>query len=449
MHSATNRKNLILLYLAFTALLLSSCFSSRRIHKMAGKLLFSDSVLANSHTGISIFDPAADKYIYKYQADKFFVPASNVKLLSLYAGLKYIGDSLPGLLYAESADTLYIQGTGDPSFLHRDFVQQPVVDFLKKQTKPIAINISNWQSQAFGNGWMWDDYNDGYMPEKSSLPVYGNVVRWIQIRDSGSIQALAREEAFIYSEPDISWSARFSEDTGAARFSAQRSLRENRFLITQGKEENATVDVPFITNGVESALLLLKENLQKEINITTTPLSNPQTIFSQPADSLYKPMLYRSDNFFAEQTLLMAAQNKWAVLNDAKMMQHLLQNDLKEIPQTPNWADGSGLSRYNLVTADDFVWLLQKLKNEFGMERLKKIFPTGGKGTLLNYYKAENNFIYAKTGTLSGIVCLSGYLYTQSGKLLIFSTLVNNHTQPAWIIRKKVEALLTQVANTY
>lgn len=430
-------------------MIFSACSSAHRIHKTANEILFKDSTLANSHTGISIFDPAANKYLYNYQADKFFVPASNVKLLSLYAGMKYLGDSLPGLLYTETADTLYIQGTGDPSLLHRDFTRQPVLDFLKKQNKPIAINTSNWQSQAYGNGWMWDDYNDGYMPEKSALPIYGNVVRWIQIRDSGSIQALAREEAFIYSEPDISWSVRFSEDTGAARFSAVRSLRENRFLITQGKEENASIDVPFITNGVESALLLLRDQLEIEVSITTTPLSNAKTIFSQPADSLYKPMLYRSDNFFAEQTLLMAAQKKWGVLNEAKIMQQLLQNELKNFPQTPNWADGSGLSRYNLLSANDFIWLLQKLKDEFGMERLKTIFPTGGTGTLLNYYKAENNFVYAKTGTLSGVVCLSGYLYTKSGKLLIFSTLVNNHTQPAWTIRKKIEELLTQVANTY
>ena len=55
------------------------------------------------------------------------------------------------------------------------------------------------------------------------------------------------------------------------------------------------------------------------------------------------------------------------------------------------------------------------------MERIKMILPTGGTGTLANYYKADSSYIYAKTGTLSGVVAISGYLYTKKNKLLIFS----------------------------
>ena len=76
------------------------------------------------------------------------------------------------------------------------------------------------------------------------------------------------------------------------------------------------------------------------------------------------------------------------------------------------------------------------------MERLKTIFPTGGMGTLSNYYRGDSGFIYAKTGTMTGVVSLSGYLYTRTGKLLMFSVLINNHRQPAWMIRRKVESFL-------
>ena len=53
--------------------------------------------LQTAHIGISIFDPAANKYLYNYQGDKYFVPASNTKLPTCYAAMKYLGDSLVGL----------------------------------------------------------------------------------------------------------------------------------------------------------------------------------------------------------------------------------------------------------------------------------------------------------------------------------------------------------------
>ncbi|HPN60415.1 MAG TPA: D-alanyl-D-alanine carboxypeptidase [Chitinophagaceae bacterium] len=171
-------------------------------------------------------------------------------------------------------------------------------------------------------------------------------------------------------------------------------------------------------------------------------LKNPKIIHSQPTDSLLKPMMHRSDNFFAEQSLLMVSNEYLGMMNDAKIIDTLLKTDFKDLPQKPRWADGSGLSRYNLFTPQDFVTILNKMKNEFGMERIKTIFPTGGEGTISSYYKAGNGYVYAKTGTLSGVVALSGFLYTKKGKLLIFSTLVNNHQASATEVRRAVERFI-------
>lgn len=427
---------------SFAIIFLASCSVSHKIQKLARKNLFNDAVLADAHTGISVFDADLNKFIYNYQSGMYFVPASNTKIITLYAGMKYLADSLVGIRYKETADTLFIVPSGDPSFLHPDFVSQPVFDFLKKQSKPIAVVTNNWEARALGEGWMWDDYNDAYMTERSPFPVYGNVIRWIQVRDSGSIAAMAREEAFIYSEPDISWKVNFSGDTAAQTFLVQRFLTGNKFFITQGKETNAERQVPFITNGLGSGLELLSDSLGKTIDSTSTIIQPDRLIHSRPSDSLFRIMMYRSDNFYAEQVLLMAANEKLGIMNDREMISYLLNHDLQGLPQAPRWADGSGLSRYNLFTPKDFIWMLHKMKNEFGMERLKVIFPTGDEGTLANYYHSDSGFIYAKTGTMSGILSLSGYLYTNTGRLLIFSVLVNNHRQPAWMIRRKVESFL-------
>ena len=57
--------------------------------------------LQTAHVGISIYEPATNKYWYDYQGDKYFVPASNTKIPTCYAAMKYLGDSLVGLKYDE------------------------------------------------------------------------------------------------------------------------------------------------------------------------------------------------------------------------------------------------------------------------------------------------------------------------------------------------------------
>jgi D-alanyl-D-alanine carboxypeptidase/D-alanyl-D-alanine-endopeptidase (penicillin-binding protein 4) len=144
------------------------------------------------------------------------------------------------------------------------------------------------------------------------------------------------------------------------------------------------------------------------------------------------------------------ASNKFlGVMSDARIIDTLLKTDFKDLPHKPRWADGSGLSRYNLFTPQDFVAILNKMKNEFGMERVKTILPTGNEGTLTNYYKSETGYMFAKTGTLSGVVALSGFLYTKKNKLLIFSVLVNNHQASATGVRRAVERFIQGVREKY
>ena len=160
-------------------------------------------------------------------------------------------------------------------------------------------------------------------------------------------------------------------------------------------------------------------------------------------------MMHYSDNFFAEQTLLMVSNQLLHTMNDEKIIDTLLKTDLKDLPQKPNWADGSGLSRFNLFTPQDFIWILNKMKNEFSWKRLSTIFPSGNTGTLTNYYTADSSFIYAKTGSLTGVIALSGYLITKKNKTLIFSVLVNNHLTTGRAVRKAIEKYLLAVRDKY
>ena len=449
------KKNFYQLYI-FCAFLLagSACSLQKKIDTAAKANLINTQELKSAHIGISIYEPGRNRYWYSYQSDKFFIPASNTKIFSCYAGMKYLGDSLPGLRYAENDKDLFIQPTGDPSLLHPDFANQPVIRFLQqKKARNILIDGNNWQENAWGMGWAWDDYNDDYMAERSALPVYGNTIKFVQTQTSETIEELAsKPQTTIFTQPEINWKLNFNADTGMARFSVKRNLHENIFTLTEGKEKQKELNIPFATNGLSSALELLKDTIGKEIAIAGAMAVAGvkfSTLLSQPADAVLQPMMHRSDNFFAEQILLMVSNQLLHTMNDEKIIDTLLKTDLKGLPQRPNWVDGSGLSRYNLFTPQDFVWLLSRMKTEFDWKRLSTIFPTGNTGTLTNYYTADSGYIYAKTGSLSGVIALSGFLVTKKNKSLVFSVLVNNHQTTGRAARRAVEKFLQSIRDNY
>lgn len=426
-------------------LLLAACSSQHQIYRSSAKRLLSDSTLQHAHVGISIYDPETGKFLFQHNDARYFVPASNTKIFSCYTGMKYLGPQLAGLRYAQTEKGMVLIPTGDPTLLHPDYPDQPVIRFLQQQRKPLFISAIQWNTTALGNGWSWNDYNDDYMPERSALPVYGNVLRWKQQRDMKDSLAAAS----IYSIPEINWKVNFNPNSGK-RFEVLRDKDQNRYLITEGKEPKSTIDVPFVTNGIAAALELLKDTVAAEIDSWEGNLpTNTDVVFSQPTDSMLTPMMHRSDNFFAEQTLQMVSQQLLGSFDETALINQLLKTDFSDLPQRPTWVDGSGLSRYNLFSPQDFVHVLNRMKNEFGMERISVIFPTGGDGTLGALYKDEKGKIYAKTGTLGGVVALSGFLLTEKNKWLVFSVMVNNHRGSASAVRKSIEQFMKSVRARY
>src|SRR5260221_14418204 len=126
MHCIRIRYLLLKKLLIINCALLITLSSSAQIENLADSILLKDSVINTGHIGISIYEPATNTYLYNYNATKYFVPASNTKLFTLYAGMKYLGDSLVGLKYVEysNRDEIFIKGTADPTFLHPDFKNQ-------------------------------------------------------------------------------------------------------------------------------------------------------------------------------------------------------------------------------------------------------------------------------------------------------------------------------------
>ena len=410
-----------------------------------GQQLVKDPVLRQAHVGVCIYDPEKQTYWYEYQDDRYFTPASNTKIFTLYTGLQLLGDSLPAMKYLETDAVLYIKGMGDPSFLHPDFVSQPAMQLLTQTDKRIVLLPVVNTNKRFGPGWGWSDYADYYQPELNEWPIYGNVARIKHHRDTISITPPEFSDAahFSWQHNDTLPEALTERDERSNRFSLQFASNDTDLLLAE---------VPFVTGTLQDIAKRLQDTLHKPVEVAETmPLLNAaafKTLYSQPVDTLFTPMMHRSDNFFAEQILMMCAARQWDSISTSRMIGYMQQQYLQFLPDSPKWVDGSGLSRYNLFTPRDFVSVLTSMRKQVPEERLWAIFPTGGKGTLRNYYQGQ--FVHAKTGTLNGCVALSGYLVTKKGKTLVFSVLVNNHpNNSSTVVRRAVERFLTGIRDQY
>jgi len=418
-----------------TVMILSACSV-----RQAQKSLLNSEGVKGAHVGIAIYNDTKGQWLSKYQSDHYFTPASNVKILATYLGLQFLGDSLPGWKMAENADTLFLMPLGDPSFMHPEFKYQPVVDMIKKTNKQVVV-IGNHQDQfeIFGSGWSWADYAEDYQPERSRMPIYGNVVHFYQ-----SNKKLEAIKPFYFFKD-------FVDLDKVVEKNWSRNRLGNRFFTTKETNKSKYFQVPFSQEDMPmvKALELLSDTLGKKISFqkNTTLTSIPfKTIKTVPTDSLLKIMMLRSDNFYADQIVLMASEQLFGKMDDAALIDSAKKLFFSELPQGMRWADGSGLSRYNLNTPENYIAILKQMQAKFGEARVKNIFEKGGEGTISAYYKNFPGTMYAKTGTLGGQVALSGFIYTPKQQKLYFSVLVANHMSPSSAqVRRAVETYLTKV----
>ena len=429
-------------------------------------LLDSSAVLRQHQVGLSLADAATGEDLFGYQETKYFTPASTMKLFSFYAGLHLLGDSLPSLRYFSRNDTLFFQGTGDPTLLHGDVPSRRAYSFLLKRPEPKLAYCDIACVTPFGPSWTWDDYGYYFQPERGAFPIYGHTVRFY---GAAPMPPKPRAGGVAAVRPGLVAAVRvrvlprfFAPLVGPATLSlltpgldkdthVLRTSNENRFYVLPASKKWVD-ETPFITSrGL--MLRLLGDTLRRATsNAAWRPrsgLDSIRTLHGLRVDSLYRRMLRVSDNFLAEQLLLMCSTKigRHDSLSTERVIRYARKNLLTGLPDLVYWADGSGLSRLNLITPRTLTGLLLKLHREVPERRLLSLLAAGGgQGTLRKrYHDAAGPWVWGKTGTLSNNLNVCGYLRTKSGRLVAFSFLNNNHVVDSGDMRNEVERVLRQV----
>ena len=394
----------------------------------------------HEHVGFYLYDLASKEVKVDYNGAKYFIPASNTKIFTLFTSLKLLGDSISSLKYIARRDSLIFQGMGDPSFLYKNvFDNGRTIDFLKQQQGKLFFASNNFQTERLGPGWAWDDYNEDYSAERSAFPVYGNLI---------SIRKHV-EEVMVF-QPALFEADFIKSDEVHSREEIIRDINSNRLTYFKGKRGSNEWTIPFRTSD-SLTIALLSDTLHKEVRRIFWPNPDSAKILkSVPVDSLYSEMMKVSDNFIAEQLLLQCAAVVSDTLKPEIAIQYSSKNFLADLPDKPQWVDGSGLSRYNLFTPRSIVLLWNKIYETVPQERLFKILAVGGqKGTLKNYYKSEVPYVFGKTGSLGNVHNLSGFLVTRKGKIFVFSFMHNNFTSPGNDVRKRMEKIINRIRDKY
>lgn len=440
------KKTIRLLSLVLGLCILSSCASVKKTNRHINGLLTTSPIFEHGFSGLVIYEPVKHKMLYDHNGDKYFTPASNTKLFTYYTGLMTLGDSIPGLKYYTTADSLIFKGTGDPSLLNSDLPDSKVLQFLKDAKQKLFYLPPNYQEAYYGPGWSWDDYNSYYSVERGAFPIYANRVGITQPEGAKLPKAYPP-----YFQQNLLLDS--LKTTGSNRL--ERSKDFNEFAVPMiARDTNFYQEIP-IKYSPELFVELLSDTLKKKVTLidkVPESFTVARTLFSISTDSLYKQMLTVSDNFIAEQILLMVADKVSDTLKTSIAIDFMQDHLLASLPDKPIWRDGSGLSRYNLFTPRTMVRLLEKIKNKVPYEKLFTLLPNGGKtGTLKSYYAGENGepYIFAKTGTLSNNHSLSGFLKTKSGKILIFSFMNSNYTISNNDLKMGMQEILEMIRDKY
>jgi D-alanyl-D-alanine carboxypeptidase/D-alanyl-D-alanine-endopeptidase (penicillin-binding protein 4) len=426
--------------LLFFACILSSC-SQRTFVKKLTRELTSIEKKYQDNTGFLLYDPASKKTLIEYNSSQYFTPASNTKILTFYTSLQLLGDSIPALKYTVRNDSLIFWGTGDPSFLYRNVGNNThTYDFLKNAPQQLYFSSSNFQTDHFGPGWAWDDYNFAFSSERTPFPVYGNFYSLASMSNDSLKVMPAYFSPYLIQSKEIRNApqvVRHKDSNHVTFYPGKRKLKD-------------TLNIPFRYNDDLLADLLTDTLKRKVTSVNTQQPLETQVLYSTPSDSVYRELMEDSDNFIAEQLLLLCADAVSDTLKTDIAIAYSKKNFLFDLPDKPLWRDGSGLSRYNLLTPRSIVRVWEKVYAKVPADRLFKLLATGGEsGTIKNYFKAEKPYIFGKTGTLSNNYSLSGFLVTKKGKTLIFSWMNNNYPTSVTDVRKNMEPVLKSIHDHY
>lgn len=424
--------------------------------------------------------------LYERNASKLMMPASNMKVVTLSAAAERLGWDFRykttlaatgpvdnGVLRGD----LVVVGSGDPTINGRGGVSPTAVfeswaDRLREAgirciEGRIVADARAFDAEGLGAGWAWDYLGYSYAAAVSALQ-YNEDVAELVVKPGPTAGAPAGVEVRPAESGLLVDNGLTTVAAGPLDIQLRRLPGSNRLRVTGtvpvGSAEvkrTATVDDPalYFVRVLRAVLVARGIDVAGEA-VGLDPLdaaaSAPRRVLlehqSPPLSEMARVLMKVSQNLYAEtflKTMGIAAGGSaeaglgavrevltgWGIPPDAYVV-----------------VDGSGLSRYNYLTAETLAHILRQMyRDPRHRDAFQATLPVGGQdgGTIARRFKAtraEGN-VRAKTGSIANVRALSGYVTTLDGEPLLFSIIANHFTQPQATIDAATDMAVERLAN--
>lgn len=454
-------RNKILFTVFFVNLFLSAQVTTDNLKEKLDSLT-SSSFFDTAAVSIDVFDLTSNKILYQKNNKLLLHPASNMKVLTTATALFFLekdfafetslyhdGIVIDSTLYGN----IYLVGGCDPDFSTAD------LRVLVSSIKELGINriqgniygdVSMLDSLFWGNGWMWDDDPSTDFPYLTPLTINDNAVKvHVFPTDIDGKPKVTFEPSSFFLKVENKATTVSSQRT-SLEITRDFVNRKNDIIVNGciNQSDSFYSDEINVVYPEKYFLTLAKEEIEKRgisfmgnIEISYLPIEAEHLFtFKRKFTDVINNLNKQSDNLSAEMTLRALAlkfYGKPATAENGVQLVDSLINISGKDPHNYRIVDGSGVSHYNLISTE----LLNAVLKYFYLYKpelfktLSQSFPLAGvDGTLKRRMKntlAENN-LRAKTGTISGVSALSGYVTTKSNHQLSFSLMIQNHVRKTY-----------------
>ena len=434
----------------FIIIFFISCSQSPIFYDSTGKinlkkkilLLINESKL-NTNIGIKAISLNKEEVLFELNSNSLFNPASNNKLYTGLSALSLLSSNYTfnTNVYYEN-NKLYLQGGGDPdlSLSSLDSLAT-IISEMDLEIEQLILDDTRMDSTTYGQGWMWDEGAWWYSAQISALSVNDNCVDFIVtpglLGKPAKIKTIPKSNYFKI----INNSITTNDTSNFIKFEINRDWKNNTNSFTVSGNILSISDKDTLFRNIHDPTRFTGQLFQqmlfkkgKKINsIKKGAVTQEAKLItfhkSKPLLPIIENLMVKSDNLTAElliKTLGFEANKKEGNWKNGLEEVRKFINDSVGI-DTANFSiqDGSGVSRYNYGSPSQYIDLLKwAYNNEDIRDQFINTLPNSTPEGVLNKRGLPNK-VYAKTGSLSGVTTLSGYIFTNSGEIVVFSILMN------------------------
>lgn len=400
-----------------------------------------------SRWGIMIQSSTSETTLYERNPDQFFIPASNVKLFTTAVAFNTLSPQFQIItpVFAEgkapALEKLKIIGKGDPSLTSHELEQlaSQLREKGVRSIKTLVLETGYFDTPAINSTWEWEDVYAAYGTAVNSLILDKNAVTLtLRPQNIGETVQADWDNHIAASQ----WTLKGEAITAPANTDYQVEL--SRTFGTSELNLSGTLPQDIETDVWQLAIpnpdyyfrdVLLTKLGENGIRVDQVQFSDStlSLVSGKKITELVSPFLSKlafeinqnSNNLYAEAVLKTLIEETG---------ENVIEKELTALGISPNHyslVDGSGLSRRNLATPRAIAQLLQGMLSSKNAESFQSSLAVAGvNGTLENRFQETplQGRLQGKTGTLTGISALSGYVNLPQSQQLVFTIMVN-HSQ--------------------